>query len=123
MLKNILFSPTFGALATVILIAVIAQIITPFQPVEAQQLLPESQSDNALLSNALEALGGLEKIQDVKTQFITAEGKRFEPGQKFEPIEQPLPVSNFSYDLKQNLSSDELRMNWHRTVIYPYPHN
>ena len=73
------------------------------------------------MSNAAEAMGGSETIQDVKTQFIMAEGIRFEPGQKFEPIEQPLPVSNFSYDLTQNLSSDELQMNWHRHVIYPYP--
>jgi glyoxylase-like metal-dependent hydrolase (beta-lactamase superfamily II) len=81
----------------------------------------QSQGDNASLLNAVEAMGGLKKIQDVKTQFIMADGKRFEPGQKFEPIEMPLPVSNFSYDLRQNLSSDELRMNWHRDVTYPYP--
>jgi len=107
---------------TVFLIVVILQVTTPFRPAEAQQLLSEGQSDNALLSNAAEAMGGgLEKIQDVKTQLIKADGIRVEPGQKFEPIKQPLPVSNFSYDLTQNLSSDELRMNWHRDVIYPYP--
>ena len=66
-------------------------------------------------------MGGLETIQDVETRLIMAEGNRFEPGQKFEPIKLPLPVSNFSYDLAQNLSSDELRMNWHRDIIYPYP--
>jgi hypothetical protein len=63
------------------------------------------------LFNAIEALGGLETIQNVKTQFIMAEGYRFEPGQKFESIEQPLPVSNFSYDLTRDLGSDELQMN------------
>jgi hypothetical protein len=87
----------------------------------AQQLLSEGQGDNTPLANAIEALGSLETIQDVKMQLITADGKRFEPGQKFEPIEQPFPVSNFSYDLTQNLSSNKLRMNWHRDVIYPYP--
>ena len=63
----------------------------------------------------------LNAVEEVKTQLINSEGKRFEPGQKFERIEQPLPVSNFSYDLAQNPSSDEVRMNWHRNVIYPYP--
>ena len=121
MIKNILHSPICGGFATVFLIAVTLQIITPIRPAEAQELLSERQGDNALLSNAAEAMGGLDSIQDVKTQFIMAEGKRFEPGQKFEPIEQPLSVSNFSYDLTQNLSSDELQMNWHRDVIYPYP--
>ena len=115
-------SPIYGMVVTVFLIVVILQVTTPFRPAEAQQLLSEGQSDNALLSNAAEAMGGgLEKIQDVKTQLIKADGIRVEPGQKFEPIKQPLPVSNFSYDLTQNLSSDELRMNWHRDVIYPYP--
>ncbi len=121
MFKNILRSPICGALVTVLLIVVILQIITSYRSAEAQELLSEGQGDNAPLSNAIEALGGLETIQDVKTQLIMAEGKRFEPGQKFEPIEQPLPVSNFSYDLTQNLGSNELRMNWHRDVIYPYP--
>lgn len=121
MIKNILSSTICGALTTIILFAVIVQIIIPFRSVEAQQLLSERQDGNALVSNAAEAMGGLETIQDVKTQFVMAEGKRFEPGQKFEPIEQPLPVSNFSYDLTHNLSSDQLRMNWHRDVIYPYP--
>jgi hypothetical protein len=86
-----------------------------------QSVSQRDDSNNDLLSNAVKALGGLKTIEDVKTQLITAEGKRFEPGQKFEPIEQPLPVSNFSYDLAHNLSADELRMNWHRDVIYPYP--
>jgi hypothetical protein len=81
-------------------------------------LLFEGQGDYTALTNAVEALGGLETIQDVKTQLITAEGIRTEPGQ---PIKQPLPVSNFSYELTQNLSSDELQMDWHRNVIYPYP--
>ena len=121
MIKNILRSPICGGFATVFLIAVTVQIISPIRPVEAQDLLSERQGDNALLPNAIEALGGLETIQDVRTQFIMAEGKQFEPGQKFEPIEQPLPVSNFNYDLTQNLSSDELQMNWHRDVKYPYP--
>lgn len=121
MFKNILRSPICGALVTVLLIVVILQNITSYRSADAQQLLSEGQGDNAPLSNAIEALGNLETIQDVKTQLITADGKRFEPGQKFEPIEQPLPVSNFSYDLTQNLSSNKLQMNWHRDVIYPYP--
>ena len=95
MFKNILRSSICGSLVTVLLIVVILQIITSYRSADAQQLLSEGQGDNAPLSNAIEALGGLETIQDVKTQLIMAEGKRFEPGQKFEPIEQPLPVSNF----------------------------
>jgi glyoxylase-like metal-dependent hydrolase (beta-lactamase superfamily II) len=121
MIKNFLRSPVCRALVTVLLIAVIFQIIASYRSAEAQQLLSKGQGDNAHLTNAVEALGGLKTIQDVKTQLIIAEGIRIEPGQKFEPIEQPLPVSNFSYDLIQNLSSDELRMDWHRDVIYPYP--
>jgi glyoxylase-like metal-dependent hydrolase (beta-lactamase superfamily II) len=96
---------------------------TPYQSVAAQQLLPQRYDYNDALSNAVEALGGLKKIQDVKTQLIMAEGQRFEPGQKFEPIEHghPLPVSKFSYNLTQDLISDGLQMNWHRDVVYPYP--
>ena len=122
MIKNILRSQIYGALSLVFLIAVLVHGTNSYQSVYAQQLLSQRESGiDDPLSNAVEALGGLKTIEDVKTQLITAEGKRFEPGQRFEPIEQPLPVSNFSYDLAHNLSADELRMNWHRDVIYPYP--
>jgi glyoxylase-like metal-dependent hydrolase (beta-lactamase superfamily II) len=122
MKKNVLQPPVYTALAIIFLIAVLLQTLAHYQSVDAQQLSSQQGlSNDDLLSNAVEALGGLKTIQDVETQFIMAEGNRFEPGQKFEPIEQPLPVSNFSYDLAQNLSSDELRMNWHRDIIYPYP--
>jgi glyoxylase-like metal-dependent hydrolase (beta-lactamase superfamily II) len=83
----------------------------------------EKTGNKDLLSNAVEALGGLKAIQDVKTQLIVAEGKRYEPGQKYDPLELPLPVSSFSYSLIQDLISDGLRMNWHRDVVYPYPNN
>jgi glyoxylase-like metal-dependent hydrolase (beta-lactamase superfamily II) len=111
-----------GSLCVVFLIEVLAQDTTSYQSSYAQLLLslPESRNDDPL-SNAVEALGGLDKVEGVKTQLIKAEGNRFEPGQKFEPTEQPLPVSNFSYVLAQNLGSDELRMKWHRDVVYPYP--
>lgn len=115
-------SPIYGALVMVFLTATIVHGTTSYQFVDAQKSLSQSECCNDdPLSTAVEALGGLHAVEEVKTQIIKAEGKRFEPGQKFEPIEQPLPVSNFSYDLAQNLSSDELRMNWHRDVIYPYP--
>jgi glyoxylase-like metal-dependent hydrolase (beta-lactamase superfamily II)/outer membrane lipoprotein-sorting protein len=122
MIKNILRSPLCGVLAVVFLIAVLVQGTTPYQSIEAQPSLSRRESGiDDPLSNAVKAIGGLKTVQDVKTLLIMAEGNRFEPGQKFEPIEQPLPVSDFSYDLAQNLSSDELRMNWHRDVVYPYP--
>lgn len=115
-------SPIYGALVMVFLTATIVHGTTSYQFVDAQKSLSQSECCNDdPLSTAVEALGGLHAVEEVKTQIIKAEGKRFEPGQKFEPIEQPLPVSNFSYDLAQNLSSDELKMNWHRDVIYPYP--
>lgn len=122
MIMKPLRSPIYGALVMVFLTATIVHGTTSYQFVDAQKLLSQSECCNDdPLSTAVEALGGLHAVEEVKTQIIKAEGKRFEPGQKFEPIEQPLPVSNFSYDLAQNLSSDELRMNWHRDVIYPYP--
>jgi glyoxylase-like metal-dependent hydrolase (beta-lactamase superfamily II) len=121
MMKDILLS-VYGALAMASLIAVLTQGNALNQSAYAQQLpsQPEGRNDEPL-SKAVEALGGLKRVEEVKTQFIKAEGNRFEPGQKFEPIEQPLPVSNFSYYLAQTLGSDELRMDWHRDVVYPYP--
>jgi glyoxylase-like metal-dependent hydrolase (beta-lactamase superfamily II) len=121
MMKDILLS-VYGALAMASLIAVLTQGSALNQSAYAQQLpsQPESRNDEPL-SKAVEALGGLKRVEEVKTQLIKAEGNRFEPGQKFEPIEQPLPVSNFSYYLAQTLGSDELRMDWHRDVVYPYP--
>ena len=111
-----------GSLGVVFLIAFLAQGTSSYQSMATQQLLPQPESRNDdLLSKAVEAMGGLDKVEGVKTQLIKAEGSRFEPGQKFEPTEQPLPVSNFSYDLAQSLGSDELRMKWHRDVVYPYP--
>ena len=108
-------------------LVILVQAITQYQSVDSQlssaPFQPEKTSDKDLLSNTVEALGGLKAIQDVKTQFIVAEGKRYEPGQKYEPLEQPLPVSNFSYNLTQDLISDGLRMNWHRDIAYPYPNN
>jgi len=106
MVKDIL-SSVYGALAVVFLIAVLMQGTALNQYAYAQQLpQPEGRKDDPL-SKAVEVLGGLNTVNEVKTQLIKAEGNRFEPGQKFEPIEQPLPVSNFSYYLAQNL--DELR--------------
>jgi glyoxylase-like metal-dependent hydrolase (beta-lactamase superfamily II) len=122
MIKRPLRSPIHVALVTVFLTAALVHGTTTYQFVDAQNLLSQSEGHNDdPLSTAVEALGGLNAVEEVETQLIKAEGKRFEPGQKFEPFEQPLPVSNFSYDLAQNLSSDEIRMSWHRDVIYPYP--
>jgi glyoxylase-like metal-dependent hydrolase (beta-lactamase superfamily II) len=111
-----------GVLAMVFLIVALAQGTALNQSADAQQLPspPEGRNDDPLLK-AVEALGGSNRVEEVRTQLIKAEGNRFEPGQKFEPIEQPLPVSNFSYYLAQNLGSGDLRMNWHRDVVYPYP--
>src|SRR5262245_48104231 len=121
MKKDILLS-AYGALAMASLLAVLTQGSALNQSAYAQQLpsQPEGRNDEPL-SKAVEALGGLNRVEEVKTQLIKAEGNRFEPGQKFEPIEQPLPVSNFSYYLAQTLGSDELRMNMQRDVVYPYP--
>ena len=121
---NFIHPKILGPLALLFLIAVLIQTTFQYRPVNVDAQAPPIQHDEAtkiLLSNAVEALGGLETIQNVKTQFIMAEGNRFEPGQKFQSIELPLPVSNFSYDLVHDLSSDELQMDWHRGVIYPYP--
>jgi hypothetical protein len=123
MIKDIL-RLVYGVLAVVFLIAVLTQGTALNRYADAQQLPSQLEGRNDdPLSKAVEALGGLNTVEEVKTQVIEAEGNRFEPGQKFEPIEQPLPVSNFSYYLAQNLGSDELRMNWHRDVVYPYPNN
>lgn len=121
MIKNILNSPIDGAFALCFFIVVLVLVTTLYQSVDAQQLFPQLDDDTDALSNAVEALGGLKTLQDVKTQLIMAEGGRFEPGQKYEPIEQPLPVSSFRYNLTQDLNSGGLRMNWHRDVVYPYP--
>ena len=121
MIKNILNSSKGGVLSLGSFTAVVLMAFTPYQTADAQQLLTLQYDSNDTLSNAVEALGGLKKLQDVKSHLIVAEGKRFEPGQKFEPIEQPLPVSNFRYNLTQDLLSDDLRVNWHRDIVYPYP--
>lgn len=121
---NFAYPKMWGLLTLVFLIAVLIQTTVQYESVNVIAQQSSIQQDNdikVLLSNAIEALGGLTTIQNVETQLIMAEGNRFEPGQKFEPIEQPLPVSNFSYDLTHDLRSDELQMNWHREVTYPYP--
>jgi hypothetical protein len=75
----------------------------------ARQTVSQQDDSKSDFSNAVKALSGLKTIEDVV------------PRQKFEPIEQLLPVSNFRfYDPANNLSADELRMNWHGDVIYPY---
>jgi glyoxylase-like metal-dependent hydrolase (beta-lactamase superfamily II) len=121
---NFIHPKMLGILALFFLTAVLIQTAFAFTNLDAQtQALSVQQTGDTkvLLSNAVEALGGLEMIQDVKTQFIVADGNRFEPGQKFQSIGLPLPVSNYSYGLVHELESDELQMKWHRGVIYPYP--
>jgi glyoxylase-like metal-dependent hydrolase (beta-lactamase superfamily II) len=113
-----------GTLALLFLTAVLIQTTFQYQStnVNAQPSpIQQGEDTEVLLSNAVEALGGLQAIQNVNTQIIMAEGNRFEPGQKFESIGQPLPISNFTYDLAHDLGSNELQMDWHRGVIYPYP--
>jgi glyoxylase-like metal-dependent hydrolase (beta-lactamase superfamily II) len=113
----------YGMLAIFFLFTTVLLTFAQYLAVDAEQQLPfqQRQENNDLLSKAFNALGGMEAIQDIETQFIMAEGKRFEPGQKYEPIEQSLPVSNFTYNLTQDIVSDKLHMNWHRDVDYPYP--
>jgi glyoxylase-like metal-dependent hydrolase (beta-lactamase superfamily II) len=125
MLKiNIIRPKMMGTLALLFLTVLLTQ--TTFQNqstnVNAQPSpIQQVEDTEVLLSNAIEALGGLQTIQNVKTQIIMAEGNRFEPGQEFESIGQPLPISNFTYELAHDFGSDELQMDWYRGVIYPYP--
>lgn len=121
MRKNILNSPIDKALTLAFLTAVSVLFVAQYHTVDAQQSFSSRHDYNNTLLNAIDALGGLEKIKEVKSQLIVSEGQRFEPGQKFEPIEQPLSVSKFRYNLTQDLISDRLRMSWHRDVVYPYP--
>ena len=113
-----------GTLALLFLTIILTQTNSQYQStnVNAQPSpIQQVEDTKVLLSNAVEALGGLQTIQNVKTQIIMAEGNRVEPGQKLESIGQPLPISNFTYDLAYDLGSDELQMDWKRSVIYPYP--
>jgi glyoxylase-like metal-dependent hydrolase (beta-lactamase superfamily II) len=121
---NIIRPKMMGTLALLFLTVLLTQ--TTFQNqstnVNAQPSpIQQVEDTEVLLSNAIEALGGLQTIQNVKTQIIMAEGNRFEPGQEFESIGQPLPISNFTYELAHDFGSDELQMDWYRGVIYPYP--
>jgi glyoxylase-like metal-dependent hydrolase (beta-lactamase superfamily II) len=121
---NIVRPKILGTLVLLFLTVILIQTNFQYQStnVKAQSSPIQQVEDNeVLLSNAVEALGGLQTIQNVKTQIIIAEGNRYEPGQKFESIGQPLPISNFTYDLAYDLGSDELQMDWKRGVIYPYP--
>jgi glyoxylase-like metal-dependent hydrolase (beta-lactamase superfamily II) len=121
---NIIRPKMMGTLALLFLTVLLTQTTIQYQStnVNAQPSpIQQVEDTEVLLSNAFEALGGLQTIQNVKTQIIMAEGNRFEPGQEFESIGQPLPISNFTYELAHDFGSDELQMDWHRGVIYPYP--
>jgi glyoxylase-like metal-dependent hydrolase (beta-lactamase superfamily II) len=121
---NVMHPKLLGTLALLFLTIILTQTTFQYQStiVNAQSSpIQQVKDTEVLLSNAIEALGGLQTIQNVKTQIIMAEGNRFEPGQKFESIGQPLPISNFTYALAYDLGSDELQMDWKRGVIYPYP--
>jgi glyoxylase-like metal-dependent hydrolase (beta-lactamase superfamily II) len=121
---NIMDPKMLGTLALLFLTIILTQTNSQYQStnVNAQPSpIQQVEDTEVLLSNAVEALGGLQTIQNVKTQIIMAEGNRVEPGQKLESIGQPLPISNFTYDLAYDLGSDELQMDWKRSVIYPYP--
>jgi glyoxylase-like metal-dependent hydrolase (beta-lactamase superfamily II) len=77
-------------------------------------------SSETVTSKAVEALGGPNAIQQIKNISILAEGERYEPGQKFSPEEYPKHVSNFNYNLTQDLVNNKMRIEWQRVATYPY---
>jgi glyoxylase-like metal-dependent hydrolase (beta-lactamase superfamily II) len=70
---------------------------------------------------AVEALGGTNAVQGIKSISIIADGERYEPGQKFSRDEYPKYVSSFHYNLTQDLVGSKMRNEWERLAVYPYP--
>jgi hypothetical protein len=72
-----------GTMALLFLTVILTQTTFQYQStnVKAQPSpIQQVEDTEVLISNAIEALGGLQTIQNVKTQIIMAEGNRYEPG-------------------------------------------
>ena len=82
-----------------------------------------ASTKNNVVQNAINAIGGMKSLQSIRTEFISADGQRYEPGQKFTPDEYPKYDSSYHYNATHDLISNSLRMNWQREVVYPYPQN
>ena len=96
----------------------------------AQDVPPKQATINSTNSNnsnviqrAIDAIGGMKSLQSIRTEFVSADGQRYEPGQKFSPDEYPKYDSSYHYNATHDLTSNSLHMNWEREVVYPYPQN
>jgi glyoxylase-like metal-dependent hydrolase (beta-lactamase superfamily II) len=75
------------------------------------------------LELALQSLGGVETLGAVRYLEVIAEGQRFEPGQPHAPGQEAMDmrVSAYRYRAIEDRAGDRFRMEWSRTVEYPYP--
>jgi hypothetical protein len=98
-------------------------ISTMAQNISGKEVLIVSTNSNNVVEHAIDAIGGMKSIQSIRTEFISADGQRYEPGQKFTSEEYPKYDSSYHYNATHDLISNSLHMNWQREVVYPYPQN
>jgi glyoxylase-like metal-dependent hydrolase (beta-lactamase superfamily II) len=84
---------------------------------------PATQEKVDPVEVALRALGTADALAAVRYLEIAAEGQRLEPGQSHAPGQEAMdmPVSEYRYRATEDRSGDRFRMEWNRTVRYPYP--
>jgi hypothetical protein len=72
---------------------------------------------------AVQSLGGADALDKVRYLEVVAEGQRFEPGQAHAPGQEVMDmlVSAYRYRATEDRTGDRFRMEWNRTVQYPYP--
>src|SRR5215831_14506640 len=82
-----------------------------------------NSTDSNVIQRAIDAIGGMKSLQSIRTEFVSTDGQRYEPGQKFSPDEYPKYDSSYHYNATHDLTSNSFHMNWQREVVYPYPQN
>src|SRR5215831_10226797 len=116
-----------GVVVSVLLLFYLAISNHVISTAMAQDMPPKKVTINSMSSNvvqhAVDTIGGLKSLQSIRTEFVSADGQRYEPGQKFTPDEYPKYDSSYHYNATHDLISNSLHMNWQREVIYPYPQN
>jgi len=78
-----------------------------------------AQSPNDLVSQAVAAQGGADKLRAFKTAIIKAEAKHWEPGQSFKPGGEARFIGDAAITITADGVNRSVRIDWDRDKKYP----
>ena len=71
-----------------------------------------AQSAQALVADAVNAIGGMNALRALKNQIVESEGKQFDSSSTPQPLGATRQISSFRYTLSRQLGAPRVRLEW-----------